>query len=206
MIKTSTIFALVVFGIMISLTSNIQNVYAQSEDNAVVWNIFYLTDDACHDTDFEELLAYQDLTKKYFELYQLENVSIEPNCFISSEFDISEHNVDLDLTILVFNEVLGKKYLQSHELDGLYAHVGDDRLENHTVIVCDCSKNKVSFEAALTPWILSHELSHFVLSYKGYSQSVIQEAIHSIEHDYEDCVAQFTINEECDDLRITLRM
>ncbi len=78
-------------------------------------------------------------------------------------------------------------------------------MTNHTIILCDCSTDKLSFESALTPWILSHELSHFVLSYKGYSKSNIQEIIHSIENEYSECVQVFHVDANCASVKITTR-
>lgn len=177
--------------------------YAET-DQDLIWQLVYLKSDTCNPTDIESAKMYADLTTTYLELYQLENIGSEPNCMTMSEYE-NFSNDEANLVILVYIEDIGKKFLQVNDLDGLYAHVGNDRLQNHTVIVCDCSNGKASFESALTPWILSHELSHFVLSYKGYAKSTIQDAIHSIEQKYDECVAEFTTNDVCDDTKLTIR-
>ena len=177
--------------------------YAETE-KGLVWQLVYLKSDTCKPTDIESAKMYADLTTTYLELYQLENNGSEPNCMTVSEYE-NFSNEEANLVILVYGDETGNKFLQVNDLDGLYAHVGNDRLQNHTVIVCDCSDGKASFESALTPWILSHELSHFVLSYKGFNKSTIQDAIHSIEQEYDECVAEFTINDACEDSKLTIR-
>ncbi len=177
--------------------------YAETEQD-LIWQLVYLKSDICHPSDIETAKMYADLTTTYLELYQLANIGSEPNCMTMSEYE-NFSNEEANLVILVYIEDIGKKLLQVNDLDGLYAHVGNDRLQNHTVIVCDCSNGKASFESALTPWILSHELSHFVLSYKGYAKSTIQDAIHSIEQKYDECVAEFTTNDVCEDTKLTIR-
>jgi hypothetical protein len=191
------------FALILLVPLSVTESYAETEQD-LVWKLVYLKSDTCNPTDIESAKMYADLTTTYLELYQLANIGSEPNCMTISEYE-NFSNDEANLVILVYIEDIGKKLLQVNDLDGLYAHVGNDRLQNHTVIVCDCSNGKVSFESALTPWILSHELSHFVLSYKGYAISTIQDAIHSIEQKYDECVAEFTTNDVCEDTKLTIR-
>lgn len=179
--------------------------YAANTSSEVLWQLVYIKKDACKSPDLQVAQMYADLASKYFDLYQLSNSSIEPNCILASEFEAFQKAYGLALVIFVFDEEAGFDTLQANELDGVYAHFGNDRSSNHTVIVCDCSNSKTSYEAASTPWILSHELSHFVLSYKGYSKSAIQNVVHEVENKYQNCVEALTLSEECEDVRITVR-
>ena len=90
-------------------------------------------------------------------------------------------NEDTNLLILMYDEKLGQKILEPNNLDGVYIHTGNDRSKNHLVLMCHCSDYDTGYERTLPSWILSHELSHFVLSYKGFSQDDIQERIHDID-------------------------
>ena len=178
--------------------------FAQSEQQPV-WQLLYLKEDSCQNNDDQVAYAYADLTTKYFELYQLSNFGKEAYCITVSEYANYKETMEVDLVILVFDDLLGEKILQSNDLDGIYSHMGNERLTNHTIILCDCSSDKLSSESALTAWILSHELSHFVLSYKGYSKSNIQEIIHSIENEYSECVEVFHVDANCASVKITTR-
>ena len=60
-------------------------------------------------------------------------------------------------------------------MGGLYSHTGSDRSFNHVIMICDCS----TFYYSEPVWILSHELSHFVMYYRNYEMSVIEDLIHS---------------------------
>ncbi len=178
--------------------------FAQSEHEPV-WQLLYLKEDSCQNHDNQVADAYADLTRKYFELYQLANIGGEANCISVTEYENYKETMEVDLLILVFDDLLGEKILQSNDLDGIYAHMGNERLTNHTIILCDCSSDKLSSESALTPWILSHELSHFVLSYNGYSKSNIQEIVHLIENEYSECVEVFHVDANCASVKITTR-
>jgi hypothetical protein len=71
--------------------------------------------------------------------------------------------------------------------------------------MCHCSDYDTGYERTLSSWILSHELSHFVLSYKGFPQSDIQERIHEIEKEYDNCVGVNFQTSSCDDFKMSIR-
>lgn len=196
---------LVMVALILIMPLAITESYAEQKYEGVVWQLVYIKSNMCHPTDNVVAKMYADLTSSYFELYELQNKGIDSYCITDSEYENFKNSEDVNLLILMFDEETGNKFLQANDLDGVYVHVGTDRLQNHTLIVCDCSNGNVSFESALTPWILSHELSHFVLSYKGFSKSAIQESIHSMEKEYDSCIAQFNVNENCGGIKLNLR-
>jgi hypothetical protein len=114
-------------------------------------------------------------------------------------------NEGIDLLILIYDGKVGEKILHSNKVDGLYVHTGNDRTQNHLVIMCHCSDFDSSYEQILPSWILSHELSHFVLSFKGFPQSVIQNAIHEVEDEYDSCIGNNFQDEYCKDFKTTIR-
>ena len=198
---------LLVFSIasILFIPLTVTETFAEQKYEGAVWQLAYIKSNICHPNDYESAKMFSALTSSYFDLYELQNTGLEPLCLTDSEYENFKNNQDVNLMILIYDSELGHKFLQSNDLDGIYMHVGKDRLQNHTVIVCDCSDGKVSFESALTPWILSHELSHFVLSYKGFNKATIQESIHSIEKEYDSCIAQFKINENCGGVKLNIR-
>jgi hypothetical protein len=198
-------FLLVGVSLILLMPITVTESYAEQKYEGVVWQLVYIKSNNCQPSDDEVAKMYVGLTKSYFKLYDLQNQEIEPFCITESEYENFQKSEDVNLLILMYDEDAGSRILQSNDLDGIYVHVGNDRLQNHTVIVCDCSKANVSFESALTPWILSHELSHFVLSYKGYSKSTIQESIHTIEKEYDNCISQFNVNVNCGGIKLNLR-
>jgi hypothetical protein len=52
---------------------------------------------------------------------------------------------------------------------------------------------------------LTHELSHFVLSYKGFPRSEIINAVHEIEKEYDSCIGANFQSQYCADFKLTLR-
>ena len=109
------------------------------------------------------------------------------------------------MLILVYNGNIAEKILKPNKIDGVYIHTGNDRSKNHLVIMCHCSNFDSSYDQILPSWILTHELSHFVLSYKGYPPSIVQNAIHEIENEYDTCIGTNFQNEYCMDFKTIIR-
>lgn len=176
--------------------------YAQ--ESAFEWQLLFIQEDVCNNTDTLNE-TYSSLTVKYFELYQLENIEHEGYCMTEQEYSEYQVSEDVDLLILMYDGVIGEKILQPNKVDGLYIHSGNDRLSNHLLIMCHCSDFDSGYDKILPSWILSHELSHFVLSYKGFPRSIIQNSIHEIEDEYDNCIGTNFISQHCADFKITLR-
>ena len=201
--KTSVTFSLMsIFALMI-VPSTISEAFAESESN-LTWQLVFIKNEECDQNDTLDDV-YASLTSKYFELYQLENTVYDVNCMSESEYQEFQMNEETNLLILVYDGYMGQKILESNNVDGIYVHTGDDRTQNHLVIMCHCSDYDTGYERTLPSWILSHELSHFVLSYKGFSQSDIQERIHDIEKGYDNCIGTNFQNSSCDEFKISIR-
>jgi len=70
----------------------------------------------------------------------------------------------------------------------LVSHSGTDRTQNHVIIICDCS----NFDYSSPVWILSHELSHFILYYEDFEMTVIESLIHVNDAKYDQCLKEST--------------
>ena len=70
-------------------------------------------------------------------------------------------------------------------MSGLYAHSGVEKTHNHSIIFCgDCS----NFYYSDPVWILSHELSHFVLNFRNYDLTIYEDFIHENDEYYDQCI------------------
>ena len=177
--------------------------YAMTE-NQLAWQLIFIQETECNTIDNLNDV-YADLTAKYFEMYELENFAHESLCMTENEYSNYQLNEDIDLVILVYDDKIGEKILQPNKVDGLYIHSGNDNTKNHLVIMCHCSDFDSSYEQILPSWILTHELSHFVLSYKGFPKSIVQNAIHEIENEYDNCVGTNFQDEYCMAFKTTIR-
>ena len=173
------------------------------ESGVFEWQLLFIQEAECNPTDTLNEV-YSSITSKYFEMYELENIQHKSFCMTELEHSEYEMNEDVDLLILIYDGKIAEKILEPNKVDGLYIHAGNDRTQNHLIIMCHCSDFDSSYDQILPSWILSHELSHFVLSYKGYPQSVIQNAIHEIEHEYDNCVGTNFQDEYCKDFKATI--
>ena len=201
--NTSVIFGLIAVAMLMVSPLTISESFAESK-NGFEWQLIFIQETECLTTDNLNQV-YSSLTAKYFEMYELENVSHEALCMTELEYSNYQMDESIDLIILVYDGKIGQKILHSNNVDGLYIHTGNDRTKNHMVIMCHCSDYETSYEQILPSWILTHELSHFVLSYKGYPRAVIQEAIHEIEHEYDNCVGTNFQDDYCNEFKATIR-
>ncbi len=152
----------------------------------ITWQVVMISSSpACSGYHYQMTEKYNDIAEKYLELYQAANANYKPTCMTEYKYD-SEYSAqdDLDLLILVYDRNKGRADLHSYEIGGIYSHIGKEWTHNHTIIFCDCS----NFNYSDPTWILSHELSHFILYYMGYDLSIIEEQIHELDAKYDACV------------------
>jgi hypothetical protein len=154
-----------------------------SEDTK--WQLVYITDTpTCSNYDYQSTIKYDEITEKYFGLYQFENTKYDPLCMNNYKYDTSyEIPDDLDLLVLVYSKNLGQVELHSEKMGGLFIHSGSDKKFNNAIIFCDCS----NFYYSDPVWILTHELSHFVLYFLEFDIHVIEDLVHQYDDRYDQC-------------------
>ena len=171
-----------------TLTTN--QAFANHLSEEMKWQLVVISSyPACGNSHYQMMQKFDEITEKYLNMYQLENSKYEPSCIPDSKY-ASDYQPpsDLDLIVLVYDRNLGEKELHSNDMGGLYSHTGIDRTHNHAVIICgDCP----TFYYSNPAWIISHELSHFVLYYKDYDKSVIEDLVHSYDKKYDKCMESY---------------
>ncbi len=169
--------------------------------SVVNWQLVVISSEpACSGYHHYMVQKYNEITEKYFELYGLENSQYKPECYTEIKFaEEYEKPFDLDLLILVYDRDKGRVELQSHNTGGLYIHQGNDLSTNHTVIICDCPNFKFSDPV----WILSHELSHFILNYLGFDLDIVEKEIHGLDYKFDRCVEEI-YDDLCSTVKTTI--
>ena len=164
----------------------------------VTWQLIVMSSEpACTIYHFQMIDKYHEITQKYLDLYQLENSNYEPACMTVEKYHSEyEKPRDLDLIVLVYDNDLGQSSLHQYNTGGIYLHQGDDLSTNHSVIICDCP----NFYYSDPVWILSHELSHFVLNYLGYDLDIVETEIHEADERYDHCV-EVSYDSSCSDVK-----
>ena len=128
--------------------STISEAFADGESK-ITWQLVFIKIEECSPNDTLDEV-YASLTSKYFELYQLENIAFDVNCMSESEYQDFQMNEDANLLILVYDEDMGQKILEPNNIDGVYVHNGNDRTQNHLVIMCHCSDYDTGYERTLS--------------------------------------------------------
>jgi len=176
-----SISIIAVLGLFIPLDSS-----AIHDSEGITWQLVMISSSpACSGYHYQMMNKYNEITEEYLELYQTPNIGYKPTCMTEYDYD-SEYSApdELDLLILVYDRNKGRADLHSYEIGGIYSHIGKEWTHNHTIIICDCS----NFNYSDPPWILSHELSHFILYYLGYDLTVVEEQIHELDVKYDYCI------------------
>jgi len=193
------IFVLAFILLSASLTNN---AFASHLSDEFTWQLVVLSSaPACSNYHYQILNKYDEITEKYFELYQFANEKHEPKCFpITHYLDFYSSPDDLDMLIIVLDSNLGQEELHKRKMGGLYTHAGTDKFSNHAIILCDCP----NFYYSDPVWILTHELSHFILYYLEYDYSIIEDLVNSYDEKYDQCRQDYT--EGCVDVSSKLRV
>jgi len=176
------------------------DVYAIHQSNELSWKLIMISSyPACSNYHYQMTNHYHEVTEKYLALYQLNNEYEKPTCMTEEKFVEYETPEELDLIILVYDRNIGRDVLHTQNMGGFYSHFGDEWTHNHTIIFCDCS----DFTYSTPNWILSHELSHFVLYYLGYDKSIVENMIHEKDMKADNCV-EVEYLESCTEIRFRM--
>ena len=191
---------------LIGIPTNLQNANGIDNSEELVWQLVFIASyPACSNYAYQMTNQYHNTAIGYFELYQIENYHYDPLCIpekkYSTQYEIPE---DLDLLILVYDRNLGRAELFANGIGGLYHHEGEDLTKNHVIILCDCP----NFEYSDPTWILTHEMSHFILFYKGFNKEIVEDLIHEADSQYDSCVESglASLSEKCISVKIKMNV
>ena len=154
----------------------------------VVWQTVVVSSEpVCTIFHYQLAQKYHIIAEEYFKLYQFETSRYQPECYSIENFDWKyDKPDDLDLLILIYDRDLGREKLHPYDIGGFYLHSGGDITHNHTIVFCECS----TFRYSDPPWILSHELSHFILNYLGFDLTEVEDQIHYADYQYDYCMEE----------------
>jgi len=178
--------------------------YSPYIEDKVKWHLVYLSNDSgCENAYYQRMNLYDELASKYMDLYQFDDTRHgNPECISARQFD-SKYQMpsDLELLIIVLDEELGERELHQYRQGALYFYdpaVSLPDVENksnllktyhqHLIVICDCGSHKYSEPV----WLLSHELSHFVLNYLQYPNEIAGNKIHETDLKYDSCIENST--------------
>jgi len=171
---------------MLAASSFVTNeAFANHLSDDMSWQLVYITHNSvCSNYDTQKTRVYSEISSLYLNEYQLANSQYDPLCINQFAYSDYKAPVDLDLIILVYDKDIGRQELNSLKIGGYYHHTGPDIKQNHAVVICDCP----TFDYSSPVWILSHELSHFVLTSNGYDIEVVEDLVHEYDAAYDQCI------------------
>ena len=189
-INLPIIFLFAVTLMLFTSPFTINDAFATHLSNELKWQMVFISSQpACSNYHYQMMNTYYDIAVQYMGLYKVEHSSYKPLCISEEKYSSNYQSPhDLDLIIFVYDKDLGQKELHENKMGGVYSHSGIDRTQNHVIIICDCP----NFYYSTPVWILSHELSHFILYYKDYEMDVIERLIHVNDEKYDQCLKQYS--------------
>lgn len=162
-----------------------------NSENFSKWQLVYLTDEPkCSKKISGNVHEYNILINEYFKLYKHSNTGLEAKCISKALFDKSEY-VNIDLLILIEEKPKIKQY------ESYYIHKGDDKNKNHLILVYDEDSLYNFYEIKPITWTLTHELSHYILSFKGFNANTIEQVLHSTDVRFKQCIAKYSVDIDC---------
>ncbi len=170
------------------------------------WQLVYITKDRCLIHDQQTIEQYASFVSKYFEMYQFDNYGFEPKCITFDDYSSYNKPYTVDLTILVFDNYLGNQLLEQNQIDSLYGHFGMDMVNNHIIMIAEPPDYDSSLDSTTIGWHASHQLSHFILSFKGYNQNTVERLLHSNSLGFESCVGKRVSDPLCSEVRTYMRI
>ena len=176
--------------------------YATHFSENTKWQLIYLTDtNVCSNYDHQMTAKYDSLAEGYFGLYEFDNAKYEPLCMNNIKYDETyEFPQDLDLIVLVYSKNLGEVELHGEKMGGLFTHSGPNRSINNAIIICDCP----NFYYSDPVWILTHEMSHYILYFLEFDMNVIEDLVHEYDDIYDECRNFY--DDSCKSILIKLRV
>ncbi len=175
--------------------------YGLNNPDKVKWELVFISRySGCTNYQYQMTNQYDEITRKYFDLYQFENSGYAPQCMPDKKYSQYKPPSDLGLLILVYDYEIGRQDLNANDLGGVYTHYGQDRTKNNVIIFCDCP----NFRFSDPVWILSHELSHFITYYLGFDRSVVEDKIHLLDSKYDRCI-EISYDQSCLGIKAHLR-
>lgn len=168
--------------------------------------IVYVTDqNQCRISDLQNVQEFDELVKKYFELYELDSFNYEPSCMTMDQFSSYRTPYYFDLLILIIDQDFRQQTLAEKGLEGLYAHLGADRSTNHFILLNDRPDFESDLDSKNPSWVLTNSLSHLILYYKGYDPHVIERFVQPTHPHYKDCFGKGFISASCAEVKQIIR-
>ena len=173
-------------------TSSKQTRSITNDPNKLDWSIIFVTTtNKCYFNHEKALDFYSSLTKQYLNKFGFPNRLSYSECISRDEmFDRTSYLTKYtDLTIVMIDKKMSG--IDQHVTSSL-GHYGSYDVKS---IVSQADTYHIEDENAA--WILSHELAHFALDWKGYKNKIIWEAVHKVEKKYRECKSKDTTLTHC---------
>jgi len=163
-----------------------------NDPNKLDWAIVFVTSrDECSTRNKEALRFYGTLTKDYLDKFRIDHELYVGRCIPKEQMIIA---VDMltkngDLTIVIPDYLMSVK---DRHTTGSLGHYS-----NWSVKTIVSQAETLKIEDGDTGWVLSHELAHFALDWKGYNQKIMGEAVHEVQKQFNICKSYDTTLTNC---------
>jgi len=170
-------------------------------DKRMDWEILFITSrNECSDRNREALWFYLVVTHQYLEKYLIDNALTGFDCIPTNNMAqrIQEATSSSDITIIIPDIWQSVKQRTQTSSAGHFEFFG----ESNTIL---SQALTFQIENEFSAWVLSHELSHFALYWKGYPQFTKINTVHVVQAQYDACKKVDVTLAYCTDLWTTIK-
>ena len=192
-------FSMILIGILLSLT--IIPAEAIGTSDTMTWKIIFVTSwEKCSNRNLDALTFYGYITEQYLTKYNIKHQFAVPACVSTDNMYsmIKDALSSYDLLIIIPDILQSIQEQKQTGTLGHYSWQGSERS-----IVSQAYSLHVEHEAS--GWILSHELSHFALEWKGYPHEIWGDGVHEVQSKFNECLTMDTTGAHCSNFWTTVK-
>ena len=168
----------------------------------VEYNVIFMTSsDNCTWEEFGKMHFYNEVTYYYLQEWGLEPTYVDPLCLPNTVLDdVPEEYLGYDLTILMGDYVITQKYLIEYSHAWGYYDTSARMIVSGELTDFMAEAGLLTVDDIASEWVLTHELSHFVLDYLGEPESIMVDWVHDTENWNRFCILEDPYHPTCDEI------
>lgn len=174
---------------------------AVGTSDTMTWKIIFVTSwEKCSNRNWDALTFYGHITEQYLTKYNIKHQFAVPACVSTDNMYsvIKDALSSYDLLIII-PDIL--QSIQEQKQTGTLGHYSWQG--NKRSIVSQAYSLYVEPESS--GWILSHELSHFALEWKGYPHEIWVDGVHIVQSKFNECLTMDTTGAHCSNFWTTVK-
>lgn len=169
--------------------------------------MFVTTNDNCTWEQFGKMHFYNEVTYYYLKEWGLDPTYVDPLCLSNTALDdVPEEYFGYDLAILMVDYVITQEYLIEDEHAWGYYDPSEKMIVSGELTDIMAEAGLLTVDDIASEWVLTHELSHFVLDYLGEPESIWVDWVHDTQDWNEFCILENSNHPTCSEIYVEIEV